>query len=447
MPATANDTQDKVRHLQNTLYLAAKRSPNRRFHALYDKVHRIDVLERAWQQVKANQGSPGVDAQTIEAVEAGGVEPFLLTVQAELQEERYRPQAVRRVWIPKPGKPEKRPLGIATIKDRVVQTAAKLVLEAIYEADFRECSYGFRPKRSAHQARERIRKAITAEQCRWVLDADIRSFFDSVNWQILGALLRRRISDRRMLRLLEAWLRAGILDGTVLTHPTVGTAQGAAISPLKANVYLSVLDRIWEDRFGRWGRLVRYADDLVILTWRRWQAERAWKLLSSILARLKLELATNKTRLVGLEDTTGGFDFLGYHYRWLPTRRGRGRRFTACWPSQRTMQAARNRVRELTPLQKIGLPISVVVQDLNRFLDGWAAYYRYGNSTQQFSSLDWYVQNRLCRFIGRKHGKRGIDRGLAVWLDSRTRLGLHRIAGTVRYDSAKAAGERHRRAV
>src|SRR6266542_2931662 len=187
MPATANDTQNKVRHLQNTLYLAAKRSPNRRFHALYDKVHRIDVLERAWQQVEANQGSPGVDAQTIEAVEAGGVEPFLLTVQAELQEERYRPQ------------------------------------------------------RSAHQARERIRKAITAEQCRWVLDADIRSFFDSVNWQILGALLRRRISDRRMLRLLEAWLRAGILDGTVLTHPTVGTAQGAAISPLMANVYLSVL--------------------------------------------------------------------------------------------------------------------------------------------------------------------------------------------------------------
>src|SRR5689334_5188801 len=209
MPATANDTQDKVRHLQNALYLAAKQSPNRRFHALYDKVHRTDVLERAWMQVKANQGSPGVDAQTIDAIEAGGADTFLMDVQAELQEARYRPQAVRRVWIPKPGKPEKRPLGIASVKDRVVQTAAKLVLEAIFEADFRDCSYGFRPKRSAHQARERIRKAIMAERCRWVLDADIRSFFDSVNWQILGALLRRRISDRRMLRLLEAWLRTG----------------------------------------------------------------------------------------------------------------------------------------------------------------------------------------------------------------------------------------------
>jgi RNA-directed DNA polymerase len=439
MPATANNTQDKVRRLQNTLYLAAKRSPNRRFHALYDKVHRTDVLERAWQQVKANQGSPGVDAQTIEAIEAGGVAPFLAVVQAELHEGRYRPQAVRRVWIPKPGKPEKRPLGIASVKDRVVQTAAKLVLEGIFEADFRECSYGFRPKRSAHHARERIRKAITAEQCRWVLDADIRSFFDSVDWHVLGVVLRRRISDRRMLRLLEAWLRAGVLDGTVLVHPTVGTAQGAAISPLMANVYLAVLDRIWEDRFSRLGKLVRYADDLVILTWQRWQAERAWQLLSSILARLKLELATNKTRLVGLEDATSGFDFLGYHYRWLPTRRGRGSRYTACWPSQRAMQAARNRVRELTPLQRIGLPISMVVQDLNRFLDGWGAYYRHGNSTQQLNSLDWYVHNRLCRFISRKYGRRsGIGRGLAVMLDSTTRLGLHRLVGTVAYDPARA---------
>jgi RNA-directed DNA polymerase len=346
---------------------------------------------------------------------------------------------VRRVWIPKRGKPEQRPLGIASVRDRVVQLAAKLVLEPIFEADFRDCSYGFRPKRSAHQARERIRKAITAEQCRWVVDADIRSFFDSVDWGILGLLLRRRISDRRMLRLLEAWLRAGVLDGTVLVHPTVGTAQGAAISPLMANVVLSVLDRVWQERFSRLGKLVRYADDLVILTWQRWQAERAWKLLARILARLKLELAKDKTRLVGLEDPTKGFDFLGYHYRWLPTRRGRGgSRYAACWPSQRAMQAARDRVRELTPLQRIGLPISMVVQDLNHFLDGWGGYYRHGNSTQQLDGLDWYVQNRLCRFIARKYGRRGTRRGLAVLLDSKSRLGLHRLAGTVSYDSARA---------
>jgi RNA-directed DNA polymerase len=261
MPEGANDMQDKVRGLQNTLYLAAKRSPNRRFHALYDKVQRIDVLERAWAQVKENRGSPGVDAETLEAIEASGIEPFLAAVQAELRQGQYRPQAVRRVWIPKPGKADKRPLGIPAVKDRVVQTAAKLVLEPIFEADFRDCSYGFRPKRSAHQVRARLRKALQAEQCRWVVDADIRSFFDTVDWRILGALLRRRISDRRMLKLVEAWLRAGVLDGTVLVHPSVGTAQGAAISPLLANVYLSVLDRIWEDHYRRLGKLVRYADD------------------------------------------------------------------------------------------------------------------------------------------------------------------------------------------
>src|SRR5215216_1458335 len=438
MPATANDMQDKVRHLQNTLYLAAKRSPNRRFHALYDKVYRTDVLERAWAQVKENQGSPGVDAQTIEAIEGAGVESFLADVQAELREGRYRPLAVRRVWISKPGKTEKLPLGVPAVKDRLVQTAVKLMIEPVFEADFRECSYGFRPKRSAHQARMRIRKAIIVEQCRWVIDADIRSFFDNVDRGILGTLLRKRISDRRILQLVEAWLRAGVLDGTVLTYPRVGTAQGAVISPLLANVYLSVLDKVWEERFDRLGKLVRYADDLVILTWSQWQAERAIVLLKRILARLKLELAADKTRLVGLRDPTGGFDFLGYHYRWLPTRRGPGRRYAACWPSQRAMRAARQRVRELTPIQRVGLPISLVVQDLNRFLDGWAAYFRHGNSTKQLVSFDWYVQNRLCRFIARKYGKRGYRRGLAVLMDSTTRLGLHRLGGTVVYDSARA---------
>jgi group II intron reverse transcriptase/maturase len=271
-----------------------------------------------------------------------------------------------------------------------------------------------------------------------VIDADIRSFFDNFDRGILGALLRRRISDRSILQLVEAWLCAGVLDGTVLTYPTTGTAQGAVISPMLANVYLSVLDQVWEERFDRLGNLVRYADDLVILTWSQWQAERAIVLLKRILARLKLELAADKTRLVGLKDPTVGFDFLGYHYRWLPTRRGPGRRYAACWPSQRAMRAARQRVRELTPIQRVGLPISSVVQDLNRFLDGWAAYFRHGNSTQQLVSFDWYVQNRLCRFIARKYGKRGHRRGLAVLLDSTTRLGLHRLGGTVVYDSARA---------
>ncbi len=446
MPAKANDTLDKTRRLQIKLYLAAKRNRNRRFHALYDKVYRTDVLERAWTQVAQNRGAPGVDAQTIEAIEAQGVGPFLAELQEELKAGTYRPQAVRLVLIPKP-QGGQRPLGIPVVKDRVVQAAVKIVIEPLFEADFSDCSFGFRPKRSAHQARERIRRGIQRDRCRWVVDADIVGFFDHLDHGILMRLLRRRISDRRILRLIQGWVKAGVFDGTTLLNPTAGTPQGGVISPLLANVYLNVLDQLWTKHYGYLGQLTRYADDLVILTWQRWQAERAREALAQLLAKLKLELSPTKTRVVYLEEPRTGFDFLGYHYRWIPTRRNPQRRYAACWPSRRAMVAARQRIRELTPLHRIGLPVSVVVQDLNRFLTGWGAYFRYGNSTRQFKALDRYVETRLCRFIACKHGKRGWRRGMAVLLDSHTRLGLRRLVGSVRYDSANAGGERTRRAV
>jgi group II intron reverse transcriptase/maturase len=446
MPETANDTLDKTRRLQRKLYLAAKRSQTRRFHALYDKVYRADVLERAWGQVKANHGGPGVDAETIDAIERQGIERFLGQLEEELRTGSYRPQPVRRVLIPKPDG-RQRPLGIPAVRDRVVQAAVKLVIEPIFEADFRECSFGFRPKRSAHQARDRIRKGIQREQCRWVVDADIVGFFDHVDRRILMTLLRRRISDRRVLQLIQRWLEAGVLTGTTVVHPTDGTPQGAVLSPLLANVYLHVLDTVWESRHGRLGKLTRYADDLVILTWQRHQAVRIRDLLAQFLGKLKLELSPSKTRLVDLREAKAGFDFLGYHYRWVPVRGDRQRRYPACWPSRRAMAAARQRIRGLTPLERVGLPISQVVQEINRFLDGWGAYFRYGNSTQQFRHLDQYVTDRLCRFIARKHGRRGIDRGLAILLETKDRLGLHRLTGTVRYASANAGGERVRRAV
>lgn len=319
MPAGANDALDQTRRLQIKLYLAAKRSQTRRFHALYDKVHRTDVLERAWAQVKANQGSPGVDAETIAAIEARGVVGFLAQLQEELRTGTYQPQAVRRVRIPKP-QGGQRPLGIPAVRDRVVQAAVKIVIEPLFEADFRDCSFGFRPKRSAHQARDRIRKGIQREQCRWVVDADIVGFFDHVDHQILLRLVQRRISDRRVLKLIRGWLVAGVLDGTRLEHPSEGTPQGGVLSPLLANVYLHVLDEVWESRFSRLGKLTRYADDLVILTWQRHQAERSRELLTQLLGKLKLELSPSKTRLVDLREPKAGFDFLGFHYRWVPVR-------------------------------------------------------------------------------------------------------------------------------
>ncbi len=219
------------------------------------------------------------------------------------------------------------------------------------------------------------------------------------------------------------------------------------ISPLLANVYLDRLDQWWTRYYSGLGMLTRFADDLVILCWRPAQAERAREVLARLLARLHLQLSATKTRLASLEEERSGFDFLGYHYRWIPTRADRTRRYAACWPSRRSMQAARQRIRELTPAYRIGLPISMVVQDLNRFVQGWAAYFRHGNSTQQFKSLDGYVEDRLCRFIARKHGKRGVNPGLSVLLRSKTHLGLRRITGTIRYDSANAGRDRVRRAV
>jgi RNA-directed DNA polymerase len=400
-----NTRQDKVRELQVKLYLAAKRSPVRRFHALWDRILRRDVLERAWQQVRENRGAAGVDRITIAQIEAVGVESFLDGLEDELREERYRPQPARRVYIPKPGRSEQRPLGIPRIKDRVAQTAAKLVLEPIFEADFRGCSFGFRPKRSAHQALEMIRREVMRGR-RWVVDADIRGFFDALDPQILDALLRQWISDRRVLKLLRSWLSAGVLEGTILTRPEVGSPQGSPISPLLANVYLNALDRAWEERYGGLGVLVRYCDDLLILCRTRSQAEAAMAELRALLATLRLELAEDKTRIVCVNEDGQGFDFLGFHHRMVASFSKPGGRFLARWPSARAMQAARQKISELTDRRLLLLPLEDVVANLNRFLTGWAGYFRRGNSTTQFHKLDLYVAERLARWIGKRHQAR-----------------------------------------
>jgi RNA-directed DNA polymerase len=432
----ANGTEDKVQELQTKLYAAAKSSPTRRFHALFDKVHRKDFLWRAWVNVARNGGAPGVDGVSIEDIEEQGVEGFLDTLAVELANGTYRPLPVRRVTIPKASGGE-RNLGVPAVRDRVAQASAKLVLEPIYESDFLDCSYGFRPRRSAHDALEAIREGVNRGRV-FVVDADIASFFDSIRPDVLRAALEERISDRKMLALLMGWLRAGVWTGTQLLHPDSGTPQGGVISPLMANVVLHRLDRCWHDHHRRLGEVVRYADDLVILCPTKDRADQALATLEAILADLGLTLAAAKTSVVDLRGPKAGFNFLGFHHRRVESFTRKGRYFCARWPSDRSVRRAKDRIRQLAGRQRALLPVEVVVEDLNRFLIGWRGYFAKGNSTTVFHDLDRFVRERVARLISTKHGHHGRNYGLRVLLDHKY-LGLVQLVGSVRLGPAHAA--------
>ena len=434
----ANNTLDTVRELQLKLYWAAKRSPSRRFHALFDKVCRQDVLWRAWVQVAAKGGAPGVDGVTIAQIEEQGVDgvrELLGGLAAELESGTYRPLPVRRVTIPKPAGGE-RHLGVPAVRDRIVQAAAKLVCEPVFEADFLDCSYGFRPRRSAHQALDAIRAEVNRGRT-WVVDADIASFFDAIRPQVLRSALEERISDRRMLKLLMGWLRAGVWTGQSLIHPETGTAQGGVISPLMANVVLHRLDRTWQEQHRRLGVLIRYADDLVILCPSGERAEQARATLEDILSGMGLSLSAAKTSLVDLREPGCGFDFLGFHHRRVESFTRKGRFFCARWPSQRAVRAARDKIRGHTARRRLLLPAEWIAEDLNRFLAGWRGYFAYGNSTKVFHDLDQFVTERMARFITKKHGRRGRDFGLMILRDHQN-LGLIRLTGSIRHGPVHA---------
>jgi group II intron reverse transcriptase/maturase len=430
MPVTANRTRDKTRELQRALYRAAKASVSRRFHALYDKVYREDILARAWREVKANAGAAGVDGQTIGVIEQYGVDQFLEELAADLREGRYRPQPVRRVFIPK-ADGRQRPLGIPTVRDRVVQGAAKVVLEPIFEADFRGCSYGFRPQRSAHQAMDVIRSAVNTG-ANWVVDADITAFFDQVDPDLLMKLVAKRVNDRRMLKLVRQWVAAGVMtDGTFEPNER-GIPQGSVISPLLANVVLHELDRLWEDRCRGLGQLVRYCDDFVILCKTEGQAREGLRRVGLVLNRLGLSFHPEKTRVVGIADGSDGFDFLGFHCRKMESWRQRGRRFFWMWPGRRAMEQVRERIKAITaPRPRLLLAIERIIGELNPVLRGWGAYFRVGNSGQHFAQIDNYVRERLALFLSKKAHRSGRGwRERYPWPFFR-RLGTYRLSGTV----------------
>lgn len=402
---------DNARKLQRTLYRVAKQQPERRFTLLYDKVCRPDILQEAWRRVKSNRGAAGVDEVDIDAIRDYGEEQFLNELEQELRSRQYRTAMVRRVHIPKPGQPGKtRPLGIPTVKDRVVQMAVKLVIEPLFEADFMPCSFGFRPKKTPRMALRAIVQSVN-EGYWFVVDVDLKSYFDTISHELLLDLVQRRVGDVQVLRLIRAWLKAGVMEEGKVTHPDRGSPQGGVISPTLSNIFLHEVDRQWCRSDGvALGdvRLVRYADDMVLLARTEQQAREAWERLQSQFAALRLVVNQEKSRLTTLAE---GFAFLGFEFRKAPGR------MLLKWPREKACRHIRQRVREVVRSIPSNGQVSVVIQRLNPILNGWCTYFRVGNSNRTFHKVDWAVRSELQLWLRRKHQ--------CPWRTAKKRWGYH----------------------
>jgi len=403
----ANNTIEKVRQLQRKLYQSAKLSSKRKFHALYDKLYRKDVLLEAWKRVKENGGSGGIDGKSIEDIEAYGVEKLLTEIETELRNGGYRPQPVRRAYIEK-GNGKLRPLGIPVIKDRIIQMAAKLVMEPIFEANFKDVSYGFRPKRSARQALEAVREACNKRGW-WVVDVDIQSYFDNINHEKLMMLVSMRVNDRRMLKLIRQWLKAGVMTEEGYTRTDIGSPQGGVISPLLANIYLNYLDTRWVKEGSHLGTLVRYADDIVVICRTMKEANHAIRFIKAVMERLELQLNPEKTRLVSMWEGKDGFDFLGMHHKRVSgfTREGTRYYTTYQFPTSKAMKKMRSKVKEVIGKRSALLrSLRELVKELNPILRGWRNYYGLKTAWKWLAKVNWYIHKRFTIWYNKKKKNR-----------------------------------------
>lgn len=400
-----NNTKEKVRKLQRKLYQSAKVNGKRKFHALYDKVYRIDILKESWKKVKSNRGSAGIDKQTIEDIEAIGVDKILEELHIKLMEGTYNPPPVRHAEIPK-GKAATRPLGIPTVKDRIVQTAMKTVLEPIFDADFLDCSYGFRPKRNQHQALEVIRKACN-NKGNYVLDADIKGYFNNINHDKLMLLMEQRISDRRVLKMIRKWLKAGVMIKGDLVESEIGSPQGSSISPLLSNLYLNYMGQIWKKHYKHLGVLVRFADDFVIICKNKKSVNHSYYVVQEIMRRLCLELSLEKTKVINLWGGKEGFDFLGYHHRKTKqmTKSGREYYVTERWISKKKHNKIKDVIRDITSKATTYKDIETMIKTLNLKIVGWRNYYGL-SLIRMLMKIDSFIAHRLILWYNIKRKRR-----------------------------------------